>query len=67
MHFVMKEKDTMKKQPIGFMDSGVGGLTLVKEAAKRSQMKTWCLLVIKHDYLTAKSRLPQYANLLGRC
>lgn len=25
----------MKKQPIGFMDSGVGGLTLVKEARKR--------------------------------
>lgn len=34
----------MKKRPIGFIDSGVGGLTVVKEAMRQLPHEVFCYI-----------------------
>lgn len=66
MHFVMKrEKTTMKKQPIGFMDSGVGGLTLGK--ARKHLPNENMVFIGDQARLPYGNRLPYNTRiLLGR-
>ena len=40
MNYIKNEVDVMNNQPIGFLDSGVGGLTVVREALKQLPNET---------------------------
>ena len=61
----------MDNRPIGVFDSGLGGLTVVKELKKSSPMKTLSILEIQAGYPTATAavrpsaaRRPQDINFL---
>lgn len=56
----------MQKQPIGFMDSGVGGLTLLKEALKRLPNEDMVFIGDQARLHMVKSRRKPCANLRGR-
>ncbi len=56
----------MNKQPIGFIDSGVGGLTVVKEALHQLPAESsvyWAIRLVCH---MARDLPNKYRRLLGR-
>ncbi len=51
-----EEEITMDKRPIGVFDSGVGGLTVVKQIMKKHCLKkTLFILEIQQDCLMAQN------------
>lgn len=51
---------------IGFMDSGVGGLTVVKQALKQLRAKQFILLVIRRVCHTVRDQLNKCELFLFR-
>lgn len=51
----------MDKRPIGFMDSGVGGLTAVKEALQQLPNESMVFLAIKPECHTGQGRRRKFS------
>ena len=56
----------MDNRPIGVFDSGLGGLTVVKELKKSSPMKTLSILEIQAGYPTATAAVRPSAAMRPR-
>ncbi|GAF39870.1 glutamate racemase [Agrilactobacillus composti DSM 18527 = JCM 14202] len=55
----------MNKQPIGLLDSGVGGLTVVKEAMRQLPHEQLIFIGDQAAYLMAPDPWPKCSNLRG--
>lgn len=55
----------MDNRPIGFLDSGVGGLTVVSELMRQLPMKKSFILVIQQELLMVLDLLNKSENIPG--
>ena len=56
----------MDNRPIGFLDSGVGGLTVVRELLRQLLTKMSSILEIQRVHLMVLDQQTKFASILGR-